>query len=1410
MKSRAISAAAVVAAFSFLAGLGCKPKEVVITRDDTLAKEDEAIKDLQTKVVERQKELDTLERERLKEATKLSEEQRQKREEAIRKYEEFLGKYPISPYTPDVLIALGELYLERSEEENANDLDVYQKKLEESQANGTEFTEPEPQAHYEKTIAAYQQIALKYKDFPYADVAYYGLGYCLKAQGEDKEAAETFYKLTQQYPQSKFISECYYRIGDYFFDQYEFDKAVKYYALVPPENPDFYDKALYKMGWSYYNQGDIGVSSVEYQKAIDAFTKLIETSQQLSVLTSEAKEFTAISLTEWSSDPNDETAVSKALSHYGESFRAGGEKEYSPDILQELGNVYLYKQDKLKAAATTYETLLQYYPNYARAPEVLDALVECYLRQEDYEGAHKTRVRIVDGYGPTSKWYEIQEDLDTRHKALQRWENALYEVAVYYNTQAERKAKAKPEEAKPLFQEAINRYTQYLAAFPTNNKAYHVNFYLASSYDAVGDYANAGDQYQKTALGYGDRERYSIDKWDEKFTQKDSLFNAIVAYDLIFQKDKEANKPAPTEFTPPPANAESNGVQPMGPIERPVKPLTLDEANLIRACNAFTDRYPEGEEIPQVLSKLGEVYFYVEDYDRARQSFEKLVTQYPQASKPDLQKDHDMLVVSAAESVANSYFNEAQFYEKNGRWAEAGEKYGEAKKWYARTEREAKDRNVMDTMDRAKKLAGATGIKTAEMMGAGVTVAPIEEPTIAPEVAVEKEGTEDFTVLFPPLPPIEAQAFSAKSAEAKAYEDNYADNQGTDVGQLSLGNAAETYYKIRDWDNAARVYMQYTKAYPQAGDLTKMAYTKAAECYERKQDWANAGKVYLEIADHPQYKGTTPLGRDSLFRAGLMYEQQKNWDKTAEVFGRFITEYPEEAKPRLEATFRMARAQEKMGRTSDALENFKVVAAIYKAGKTQGLDMAGTEKYAAEALFKYTDTKFDEYDKIQFTMPQKVMEANLKKKMEEFQNLGAYYLEVAGFGIPKWQVAAHCRTADLCVSFRDSLRNAEVPEELRPEYWEALPDEDQRKPLLEDAYNKYTEALENQALPLEDKAVAEYTEASNVAEANGIDDEWSRKAHKQLLLIRPTEVVKYEDVGNKGLKSDTSWLVSNAPAEGWLDLKYDDNAWPTASTSSWRQKDDLQVLEQVPGDVATIWGGAVDNTVYFRKKISFTYDPGQYDAVIQTNGMYKLYVNGTLIGQTDPLVQDPWVRFDAYDVSSALQLGDNVICVEVTRIRDDSYGLRFALVPEGGFPSEAPPPSETGVPDEFPTPGETGVPGEEFGGGAMPEEGGLPEEELTPPGEGGEAPSETPPAEVAPSETPPAEGGETPAETPPAGETPAGDGEALPAPTGGESTSGSTDTSGGGDIDFGATGTPDETGGGDVGTEEPAPGGGEF
>jgi tetratricopeptide (TPR) repeat protein len=1342
----------------FSSGLiaGCK-EERVGELGEAVEKEEKAIAELRAKIEKKQAELDKAEREKEGKTSSLAEKEKEKRDESIRKYEQFLGDYPISPYTPDVLVALGELYLERSEEDYVESLDEWQAKSETALAAGTIFNEPSPQPHYEKTIAAYQQITLKYKDYPFADVAFYGLGYCLQAQGEYQEAAETYYNLCKNYPDSKFVPEAYFRIGEYWFDTYEKDhykKAISYYEKVPPET-DFYDKALYKIGWAWYNMGDIGQSSLEYENAIDAFTKLIEESEQKSVLTDEAMEFSAISLTEWATNPDDETAITNALSNYDALFEGGKKRSYSPEILHQLGDVYLYKQDKLKAATLIYEALLTKYPDYEKAPTVLDSLVEAYLRNEDYEGAHETRVRVVDNYGPNSAWYQRQKDLDIRNEALKRWEKSLYEVAVYNHQKGENEPDS--EKNKPFYEEAINRYNQYITAFPTNTKSYHVNFYLAQTYDAVGDWRNAGDQYQKTALGYTDEEHYEIAKWDERFTRKDALYNAVVAFDEIFREElSEAGKEGETETETQEEPIITADLTTRPPEKLPSKKLNLDEANLIRACDAFIDLYSTSPETPLVLSERGEVYFFIEDFDEARSSFERLISDYP--IKPEglpaefTNDKYDELYIDAWEYIAKSYYREAEYYEKIGdaymeidpefarlEYEKSIENYGLSKTARGRTYEAAIDRNRHDRAETNQKLKGYCGVKEGELMvkigKSDVLIAEATLPEVTgAEVWPETETPPEYTgtTKLPDNVDVLGDLVIAEKDDitgavnlereevsetektglvdaAKVYEQNADDNQGTEVGMLSLGKAAETFDQANDYENAGRVYLKYAKAYPEAEDAPS-AWKSSAEMYEYAGDYEKAAGIWLQITDDPKLKNimlgegeeALAFGEIALFQAAVCYELVEDWRNAGRTYDRFNDEYQEHAIPRVKATFRQGRAEEKLGNYDDAIEAYKECAGLYKyATINLGLEIEEALPYAAEATFKMTDIGFDEYDRIQLVMPQKVMEANLERRLDLSKNLVDGYSYCVDLGEPEWTVAAKVRMGDVNLSFKDALMNAEVPAEIEPSKWENLPEDDPTRMRLEQTYYNYVAALDEQALPLEDQAISFYGEALDIASTYGIENEWTRKAEEIMLRLRPYEVIKYEDVGTTGVRTAAGtgdvlndWMVSNFEEPGWTTVEFDDMSWSSAQESYWKSKDEEETISTPPGSPSTIWGSYDDGAVYMRRKFSLAYMP-EFELHVQARGQYQVYINGEYVGGS-PAYKDAWKETQTFDPKPYLKVGDNVIAVYAERDKKDSYGVRLALRPSAGFPEEQAPVGEHGElgTEDF---GELGTPGEEPG-----------------------------------------------------------------------------------------------------------------
>ena len=69
------------------------------------------------------------------------------------------------------------------------------------------------------------------------------------------------------------------RLGEYYFTMEDLTRAITYYGIVIERGgPEYVEKALYKLGWCYYNLD-------RYEDAIDSFFAVLDlnTGQTLTV-----------------------------------------------------------------------------------------------------------------------------------------------------------------------------------------------------------------------------------------------------------------------------------------------------------------------------------------------------------------------------------------------------------------------------------------------------------------------------------------------------------------------------------------------------------------------------------------------------------------------------------------------------------------------------------------------------------------------------------------------------------------------------------------------------------------------------------------------------------------------------------------------------------------------------------------------------------------------------------------------------------------------------------------------------------------------------------------------------------------------------------------------------------------------
>lgn len=128
-----------------------------------------------------------------------------------------------------------------------------------------------------KAIDNYTLIVNDYPNYGQLDEVLYYLAYEYEQANDLKNARAVYYDLIKKRPDSKYIPNAYLAFGELFFneaqgDPSKWDLASQAYQEVikyPPPNNKVYGYAWYKLGYVFWNKGEL-------EKALNAFKKTIE------------------------------------------------------------------------------------------------------------------------------------------------------------------------------------------------------------------------------------------------------------------------------------------------------------------------------------------------------------------------------------------------------------------------------------------------------------------------------------------------------------------------------------------------------------------------------------------------------------------------------------------------------------------------------------------------------------------------------------------------------------------------------------------------------------------------------------------------------------------------------------------------------------------------------------------------------------------------------------------------------------------------------------------------------------------------------------------------------------------------------------------------------------------------------
>jgi cellulose synthase operon protein C len=325
------------------------------------------------------------------------------RNRSIELYRALVSQYPDTrnDFMAEASFRLAELLFEAERERIREILD--------RQGAGADFT-----PDFSRAIEAFRTVTERFPTHPLAEDAWYGLAYCFTEQGEPDLAAEGYTSLIERYPETRYAPEIHMRLGEYFFALGNLEAARSHYMRVLPRgNPEYVEKALYKLGWCAYNQD-------QFEDALDFFFRLLDLSRgkkaEPGSLVRESLDIAARCFAESGGTP----ALARRLSRRESD-------SFGPALVARLAD--LYKDRSLyPEAAGTYRLFLQNYPAGEDLPRVLANLKECYSIRGDTITALEVVESVPRHLGPGSPWHEAASP-EARKKAMESARSLLEEAA---------------------------------------------------------------------------------------------------------------------------------------------------------------------------------------------------------------------------------------------------------------------------------------------------------------------------------------------------------------------------------------------------------------------------------------------------------------------------------------------------------------------------------------------------------------------------------------------------------------------------------------------------------------------------------------------------------------------------------------------------------------------------------------------------------------------------------------------------------------------------------------------------------------------------------------------------------------------------------------------------------------------
>ena len=655
--------------------------------------------------------------------------------------------------------------------------------------------EPIPSGPLE-AIETYKKLLSSYKNYARKDKILYQMSRAYDEIGQQDEAILVMERLVTEYPYSDMADEVHFRRGEYYFVRKHWREAEKAYHSVVVTGPEseFYELGLYKLGWSLYKQAS-------YDEALNNFIALLDHRnmngyvfdgyESEGAASRVADTFRVISLC------FDNLGGPEVIEEYFEEI---GQRRYEDKVYANLGEYYFGKL-RYDDAASVYRSFVDLYSSHKISPYFNRRAVEIFEQAGFPQRVVEAKKEFSTRYALSSDYWTINE-LYSSPDVIAYLRANLVDLASHYHAAYQNPRVAK--DRQPNFDEAQHWYRQFLTSSPGDPATPQANFRLADLLLENQEFVEAAIEYEHAAYDYAARE------WTV-----DAAYAAIYSYR---QELKAAE------------GARRRGV------------MKLAATSSLR----FADEFPEHEQVPNVLSNAADDLYEVKNFPLAIEAARKLIARYPHANA-GLRRSAWSVVAYSSMEVENYVAAERAFAQvlaltpsgdearssladglaasiyKQGEQAVLSENYQAGADHFARV----RDVEASSTFRiSAEYAAAATLVRLAEWSQAAAGLEAFR--TSHPQHKLAAEATRQLAYVYNEIGEIKRSAAEHETMSADASDPEVARNELIIAGDL--------YDQTGALADAARVYEQFVREYPEPLDINMDTRLRIAEIHKERFD----------------------------------------------------------------------------------------------------------------------------------------------------------------------------------------------------------------------------------------------------------------------------------------------------------------------------------------------------------------------------------------------------------------------------------------------------------------------------------------------------------------------------------------------------------------------------------------------